>query len=641
MDSHDRLASLIVRWQEAFQKGRDVPAHDLCQDCPELADALRHHVDFHKKLVKIAGGNGDLANQPTASILSDAAVVNPPFDELPAPLAELLRRQGGEPALLGRYRILRLLGQGGMGAVVLAEDTLVHNRVALKFMKPSGGNSRERFLREARSAASLRDDHVVPIFHVDEIDGMPYLVMPFLQGESLDARLRRLGKEPLPLAEVLQIGREAALGLAAAHAKGLIHRDVKPANLWLERREGVDGFRTLVLDFGLARPLEGRAITEAGRVLGTPGYMAPEQVDGPEVDHRADLFSLGCVLYRTATGRSAFEGRTVTALLRAVAEVDPAPAHQVNPDLPPSLSDLILQMLTKDPAHRPASARAVADALETLRRSEEIIGTTVTLPSASSPTAQSNSDKVRYRWSRIPIVAVFLLVLGGMTLWAINRPGRGEDNPGTDLGKPSAVPDAQKGWVDIRIWRPREDGAVKRRLSDPGALPLHMGDQFRIEAKVITPSYLYLFWIDTDGDAHPLYPWEPGIWDTRPARENPITEIGLPSKTGEGFDINDNVKGMETLLLLARETPLSLGNAELQLRLTGLPRQDKLQSEGSAIWFRNWKEVKDDDDRRSKSFSTSRLNDPVLQLQDTLRERLGNIAPFSSAVSFARLGARE
>jgi hypothetical protein len=235
------------------------------------------------------------------------------------------------------------------------------------------------------------------------------------------------------------------------------------------------------------------------------------------------------------------------------------------------------------------------------------------------------------------VAAMLLLVLGGAAVWALRRPDPGEAAP---LPVPSAI-ETQKGWVDIRIWRPQQGGAIKRRLSDPGALPLYQGDQYRIEAKVTAPAFLYLFWVDTDGDAYPVYPWKTGEWGTRPAQEKPVREISLPPQTGDAFDINDDRKGMETLLLLARATPLPCDDAELQKRLAGLPRQDKLQNPDAAVWFRNWKVIEDDDERRSKSFSTSQVNDPVLRLQSTLQERFRGIASFSSAVCFARLGKRE
>jgi serine/threonine protein kinase/WD40 repeat protein len=263
----------------------------------------------------------------------------------------------GELGRLGPYRVLEVLGQGGMGVVFRALDPALERQVALKVLPPGLAGSapaRERFLREARAAARVRHDHVVTIYHVGEDRGTPYLAMELLAGESLETALHR---GPMSLAEVLRIGREAALGLAAAHEQGLVHRDVKPANLWLEAPAG----RVKVLDFGLVRAgSDGRELTREGAVVGTPAYMSPEQARGRPVDARSDLFSLGCVLYRLAAGRPPFGGDDVVSTLLAVALDEPDPPGRVCPGLPPALAGLILQLLAKSPAGRPASAREVA-----------------------------------------------------------------------------------------------------------------------------------------------------------------------------------------------------------------------------------------------------------------------------------------
>ncbi len=270
---------------------------------------------------------------------------------------------------LGPYRVLRRLGRGGMGVVFEAEDERLRRRVALKVMAPDQAarpEARDRFLREARAGAALESDHVVPVLEVNEAVAagsapVPYLVMPLLRGETLEARCRRTPR--FPPTEVIRIGREAALGLAAAHDVGLVHRDVKPSNLWLE--EGTGGVK--VLDFGLARFLDDRThLTLAGALVGTPDYLAPEQAAGGPVDGRADLFGLGCVLYRLCTGRRPFEGGGVIEVLHAVANRTPPPPHRLRPDVPRPLSDLIMRLIARDPARRPASAREVARALEGL-----------------------------------------------------------------------------------------------------------------------------------------------------------------------------------------------------------------------------------------------------------------------------------
>ncbi|MBM4073393.1 MAG: serine/threonine protein kinase [Planctomycetes bacterium] len=211
---------------------------------------------------------------------------------------------------IGTFRVLKLLGAGGMGLVFQAEDVHLRRKVALKVMRPEAAGkpgARERFLREAQAAAAIEHEHIVTIHHVGEDRGVPFLAMPWLKGMSLEERL----KQPAPLkpAQVARVGRQVALGLAAAHDQGLIHRDIKPANIWLEASTGRESGESHVkiLDFGLARALaDDMHLTQPGAILGTPAYMAPEQARGEAVDHRCDLFSLGVVLYRLATGRLPF-----------------------------------------------------------------------------------------------------------------------------------------------------------------------------------------------------------------------------------------------------------------------------------------------------------------------------------------------
>ncbi|HXG12311.1 MAG TPA: protein kinase [Gemmataceae bacterium] len=284
-------------------------------------------------------------------------------------LSFLSKPQGpDEIGRLGDYRILKVLGAGGMGIVFQAEDCKLKRRVALKAMKRSMAvkeANRQRFLREAQTAASIEHEHIVTVYQVGEANGVPYLAMQLLQGESLEDRLKREGGW-LSLAEVLRIGRELAEGLEAAHERGLVHRDVKPANIWLEAPRD----RVKLVDFGLARAAnENARLTLTGAVLGTPAYMAPEQASGQTVDHRCDLFSLGSVLYRLCTGQLPFRGKDTMAVLMALATQNPEPPRHIDPTIPAELSDLILHLLAKDPHDRPKSARAVADALVRIERS--------------------------------------------------------------------------------------------------------------------------------------------------------------------------------------------------------------------------------------------------------------------------------
>jgi WD40 repeat protein len=268
---------------------------------------------------------------------------------------------------LGSYRVLRVLGQGGMGAVLLAEDTKLGRRVALKVMLPrlaASAAGKQRFLREARGAARVRHDNMVVIHHVDEDRGIPFLAMEYLEGETLDSRLKRDGH--LPLAEVLRIGIELAHGLAAAHQCGLIHRDVKPGNVWVEAGSG----RVKLLDFGLVRAREDEGqLTGDGGWLGTPAYMAPEQVlDPSHVEPTADLFSLGCVLYEMSTGTAPFAAGDAISVKISGQRRPPVPPGKHNAALPAAFTALVLRLLHPEPERRGDGAAAVAAELECLAK---------------------------------------------------------------------------------------------------------------------------------------------------------------------------------------------------------------------------------------------------------------------------------
>jgi serine/threonine protein kinase len=256
-----------------------------------------------------------------------------------------------------------------MGVVFQAEDLHLRRPVALKVMRPSLAASDEfhrRFLREARLAAAIDHEHIVTVYQVGEDRGVPFFAMQLLRGQTLEDRLEQAGGR-LPLSEVLRIGREIAAGLAAAHARGLIHRDIKPANVWLEEGRG----RVRILDFGLARGSEPDAqLTQVRAVIGTPAYMAPEQASSAPVDARCDLFSLGAVLYRAATGQFPFGDLDTLSILSALATQTPALPHRIVPSLPRMFSGLVMRLLAKDPADRPQSAREVVEAIETLERGD-------------------------------------------------------------------------------------------------------------------------------------------------------------------------------------------------------------------------------------------------------------------------------
>jgi serine/threonine protein kinase len=264
----------------------------------------------------------------------------------------------GQLGRLDRYEVLEEIGRGGMGVVLKAFDPSLHRVVAIKVLAPqlaTSGVARKRFLREARAAAAVTHEHIVTIHAVDEANGLPYLVMQYVPGLSLQGRIDKEG--PLELQEVLRIGMQTASGLAAAHAQGIIHRDIKPANILLE--DGVQ--RVKITDFGLARAMDDASLTQSGFVAGSPQYMAPEQARGEALDHRADLFSLGSVVYTMCTGRPPFRAANTLAVLRRVTEDTPRPIRETNPEVPDWLAALVDKLHAKDPAERYQSAAEVVE----------------------------------------------------------------------------------------------------------------------------------------------------------------------------------------------------------------------------------------------------------------------------------------
>ena len=263
-------------------------------------------------------------------------------------------------ALRGQYEIQRELGRGGMGIVLLARDERLDRLVALKVLPPQlaeHGETKERFLREARMAAQLSHPNIVPVYRADEINGFAFFAMGFVEGETLGERIRDRGA--LPAADVVRVLRETAWALAYAHARGIVHRDVKPDNILLERGSG----RSVVTDFGIARSDFNPALTQDGYVLGTVHFMSPEQASGEALDGRSDLYALGCIGFLALSGRLPFEGSAPQAILVAHATKEPPSLRSVAPAVPPALAAVIDQCLRKRADDRFANGEELADAL--------------------------------------------------------------------------------------------------------------------------------------------------------------------------------------------------------------------------------------------------------------------------------------
>ncbi len=326
-----------------------------CADNRELRESVEQLIRAHEcagsflNVPALGLGSGSLE---TASFVRDGS----------EPSLDFLKPTDDPDSLgtLGTYVVSETIGRGGMGLVLKGHDPKLNRIVAIKVLAPelaSNVTARKRFLREAQAAAAVSHNHVVTTHAIDEVENFPYIVMEYIAGRSLQDRIDQDG--PLDTKRTLRIARQTALGLAAAHEQGLIHRDVKPANILLEN--GVE--RVKLSDFGVARAIDDASTTQTGMVAGTPQYMSPEQAQGRRIDHRSDLFSLGCVMYAMCTGRSPFRAETTMAALRRVCDDEPRPIEQINPEVPDWLISMINRLLAKNPDDRFQSAAEVAEIL--------------------------------------------------------------------------------------------------------------------------------------------------------------------------------------------------------------------------------------------------------------------------------------
>jgi len=336
------------------------------------------------------------------------------------------------PSEIGHYRIIRQLGAGGMGEVFLAEDSTLGRKVAIKMLSETLAGSpqaRQRLINEAKAAAALDHPNICSIHEVGEADGHVFIVMQYIDGQSL---AERIWKAPLRPGEVVDVGIQVAQALAEAHAAGIIHRDIKPQNIVITPRGQLK-----VLDFGLAKIGQRDApdgpdaptwerLTEAGSVVGTPGFMSPEQLRGKEIDARSDIFSLGVTLYECATGIHAFErGTPLEVSLRVVTETPPPPSA-INPAIPPSLDRIIARAMAKDPAARYESAESLRSDLLELR--QEIEGSAsvprAVLPSGSTASTTPIATGWSLRFKALAAAAVAATLLAAWFAPALLRRGR-------------------------------------------------------------------------------------------------------------------------------------------------------------------------------------------------------------------------
>ena len=381
MSDSTQLKELVALWKEEYLNGNDLPVDQLCVNSPELIPDVERQIGMLRKMIHFAGKVNEDFNQST----NEVPVLNSSTDtrndqsseenkhdvtnSLPNPDIDLgFLNPPQKPEELGRfgndYAILNVLGRGGMGLILKAQNVRLLRLEALKLIRPDRMNNQacRRFIRESQTLASIHHQNVVPIYHIGETEKIPFLTMPLLHGHTLKKRLSQ--KNKMALSEVVRFAKDIASGLAAAHEKGLIHRDLKPDNIWIGKtiEEGPgEPDRAILLDFGLARPEKvDFALTAEGTTAGTIKYMSPEQANNSELDSRSDLFSLGAVLFEMATGKALFAGETLLGIMSEYVDYNPQSPKEINSEIPDLLSKLITELVEKDRERRPGTAMEVA-----------------------------------------------------------------------------------------------------------------------------------------------------------------------------------------------------------------------------------------------------------------------------------------
>lgn len=398
-DSSDRWPRVAALFHEARQRhGRERNAYleDACGGDSGLKAEVEALLGADTEAEEFLSGSGPGV---ASLLLGDAPA------EMPA------------STMVGPYRVQRPLGRGGMGIVYLAEDTRLARPVTLKILHPQDAadeKRRERLRLEARAAAALVHPNVATVHALEETSGHLFIVSEYVPGQTARERLDAGG--PMNVAESIDVALQAARGLDAAHRHGIIHRDLKPENILI----GHDGV-VRILDFGIARTMTSgpprQRLTATGVMVGTPGYMAPEQLEGAPGDVRSDLFALGTVLYELVSGTNPFQGKTASSTAARILTVDPLPLSSLNPLSPPPLDAIVSRCLKKDPARRPASAADVAGDLESLARAIAD-GTAASESGRGAPNAERPA-RALWRIHQVVLVGLLsMLAIGGWWLAA-------------------------------------------------------------------------------------------------------------------------------------------------------------------------------------------------------------------------------
>lgn len=584
-------------------------------------------IDFFVQLCECAD---DWRGPPPDATQASDADTPPPEGPAPAP--------GVAPMTLGRYRILERVAAGGMGTVYKAFDPTLGRVVALKVPHIDPEHPRfeelaEQFVQEARLAAAVDHPNVCAVYDAGRHEGTPFVVMAFVEGSTLSARLKAHQRfDDLAAADLV---RRVAEGLHAAHQRKIVHRDIKPGNILLRSSDG----QPILTDFGLARVAqEGAFVTRPGVIAGTVAYMAPEQAagDAGRIGPATDVYGLGAVLYQMVTGRLPFDGDVPVMLARIQRADAPAPS-QVRPDLDPALDAIIRRAMARDPADRYRDAGELAATLRAIGSPAD------SAPTASYRQAPTTRDSRRTR-KRVWIAASLALLLTAGAGFGWNAFFR------TTAANGPAVPPLD-GELVVRVWtdpnavepnpRPKLGVAVDDKSRE--ALPVRNIDTVHLEVRLNRPAYAYVLWFPGEGGPpQPLFPWNPH--PTQGFRSSPeqrkVTEVHSPARPDQGWGVT-GPSGLETAVLLARDTPLGAAElAELEAAIGTLPATPLGSDLRECAWL--WRERGNPDGWTNRgtlrgidtSASRDFADEPVFALLKRMQPKFDLV----KAVRFAHVG---
>ncbi|MDA1012832.1 MAG: serine/threonine-protein kinase [Planctomycetota bacterium] len=610
---------LEVELEYRAKAGRAVDSGEYQRQYPEYADAVSRGFDnyrrhmAHQASVAVGGGetqvwnsNGVYGAAPSPAVPSSAGASpgqHPPestFIEFP----EFERRtepqrgelSGRHPELINRFQVIKKLGAGNFGSVYLAHDSKLNRQVAIKVAElpedasPLECERRLQMLKgEAKKVASLDDGGIVPVYEIDEWNGRPYVVSKYIDGCNLS---EYLALNSLTHHQIVEIVERVARAVNHAHAKAVVHQDLKPANILIDRQG-----QPHITDFGLAiHQTERRAMK--GRRAGSPQYMSPEQVraETHKIDGRTDVWSLGVMLYGMLAGRLPFDEKSTSEVFAAIMDHQIVPPRQFNDAIDENLQDIVMKCLQEDINDRYSTANDLADALQKWR------------------TAGTGSNA--WKWV-IPSVAVVMLTVLG---WWLNSDPPPQPPPAPPTSDPNVTLDVTRAFFS-----PTNGERVSQTFSEAtDEFSIELGNDVQIKAKLDRPAYVYVLWIEADGSVTPMYPWQNFKWDQRPA-DKLVTEITLPDDRS-GWEVG-GPPGIETIVLFARDEPLPRDfHAEQELgKFPSIPLPETLKRRGP----RNPDQPRPlrviDDATRQRVF------------EDSLRSEF----PYIKSISFPNLGTTQ